>query len=186
MNTSEILLNKAEQLVRTRGFDAMSFADLANAADIKKASVHYHFPTKADLAAKMIGRYRDDVQAHLNAVAESATKSADQARKFLKMYEDALLDGNAVCLCVAMSSARDSFDAATRSELAAFQEMATGWLKTLFITNDGTIEGVEDATQEAQALFALVEGAQLVARAHCDVSKFTQATALFVGRLRKE
>ena len=56
MDTQDLLLTEAERLVRTRGFDAMSFADLAVAADIRKASVHYHFPTKADLAAKLIAR----------------------------------------------------------------------------------------------------------------------------------
>ena len=44
----------------------------------------------------------------------------------------------------------------------------------------------QDAEKEADALFALVEGAQLVARSHTDVSKFTDATALFAARLRKE
>ena len=68
MQTQNLLLSEAERLVRTRGFDAMSFADLATAADIRKASVHYHFPTKADLAAKMIARYRAQVAEDLTAV----------------------------------------------------------------------------------------------------------------------
>ena len=186
MDTQDLLITEAERLVRTRGFDAMSFADLATAADIRKASVHYHFPTKADLAAKMIARYRADVAKELDAIADAFVTSADRARGFLKLYSDALHEGEAVCLCVAMSAGKNSFDTKTLTELDAFQEMALSWLIDMFRTNDGTIAGVQDPEQEARALFALVEGAQLVARSHSDVSKFTDATALFAARLRKE
>lgn len=186
MTTQDLLLTEAERLVRTRGFDAMSFADLATAANIRKASVHYHFPTKADLAAKMITRYRAEVANGLNAITSTAASSAERAQGFLKLYTDALQQGEAVCLCVAMSAGKYSFDAKTISELDAFQDMALNWLTDMFATNDGTIDAVKEPKQEAQALFALVEGAQLVARSHSDVSRFTQATALFAARLRKD
>ncbi|SHH23291.1 transcriptional regulator, TetR family [Cognatiyoonia sediminum] len=186
MNTQDLLLIEAERLVRTRGFDAMSFADLATAANIRKASVHYHFPTKADLAVKMISRYRTDVAKELEAIADAAATSADRATGFLTLYLVALQKGEAVCLCVAMSAGKNSFDSKTLTELDAFQDMALRWLIEMFRTNDGTIADVQDPEREADALFALVEGAQLVARSHTDVSKFTDATALFATRLRKE
>ena len=186
MQTQNLLLSEAERLVRTRGFDAMSFADLATAADIRKASVHYHFPTKADLAAKMIARYRAEVEAELEAIAGNSTTSSSRAHAFLQLYSDALQQGEAVCLCVAMSAGKNSFDANTLAELGRFQDMTIQWLTSMFAINDGTIAHVQDPTEEAQALFALVEGAQLVARSHSDVSKFTQATALFAARIRKD
>ncbi len=186
MGTQNLLLIEAERLVRTRGFDAMSFADLATAADIRKASVHYHFPTKADLAAKMIAQYRKDTVKELAAIGDAATSSAERAEGFLKLYSDSLQQGEAVCLCVAMSAGKNSFDSKTLTELDAFQDMALRWLIEMFRTNDGTIADVQDPEKEADALFALVEGAQLVARSHTNVSKFTDATALFAARLRKE
>jgi len=186
MGTQDLLLNEAERLVRTRGYDAMSFADLAKATDIRKASVHYHFPTKSDLAAKLIARYRAEVTAELGKITKTAKTTAARARSILQVYADALQQGEAVCLCVAMSAAKNSFDANTLEELAAFQDMVTCWLTDMFASNDGTIAYVQDPKDEAQALFALVEGAQLVARSHSDVSKFTHATALFAARLRKD
>ena len=60
------LLSHAESLVRERGFDAFSYADLAKGADITKASVHHHFPTKAALFA---GFGRTVRGAHIGAFA---------------------------------------------------------------------------------------------------------------------
>lgn len=186
MDTQDLLLTEAEHLVRTRGYDAMSFADLATAAEIRKASVHYHFPTKADLAAKLIARYRADVATALTTIADQNPNSAGKAQAFLQFYADALQQGEAVCLCVAMSAGRNSFDPETLGELTAFQDMALTWLETMFRGNDGTISDVADPKAEAQALFSLVEGAQLVARSQADVTKFTEATALFAARLKKD
>ena len=42
-NTSQQILDIAQRLVQTRGFNAFSYADIANAMGISKASLHYHF-----------------------------------------------------------------------------------------------------------------------------------------------
>jgi TetR/AcrR family transcriptional repressor of nem operon len=186
METKELLLSEAERLVRKRGFDAMSFADLASAANIRKASVHYHFATKADLAAMLVSGYRKSVQSELDRLSETHITSSGKLGAFLQFYLDALDQGEAVCLCVAMSASKDSFDKTTLGELEAFQDMAINWLSDIFDKNDGSILNVQNASQEAAALFALVEGAQLIARAHSDTQKFIEATALFAARLKKD
>jgi TetR/AcrR family transcriptional repressor of nem operon len=47
-------LDIAEQLVQTRGFNGFSYADIAAEIGISKASLHYHFPTKAMLGERLI------------------------------------------------------------------------------------------------------------------------------------
>ena len=44
--TSARILDIAERLVQTRGFNAFSYADIAAALHVTKATLHYHFPTK--------------------------------------------------------------------------------------------------------------------------------------------
>ena len=46
-------------LIATRGYDSFSYADLAQASGLTKASVHHHFPGKEDLAVAVLD--------HLNA-----------------------------------------------------------------------------------------------------------------------
>src|ERR1700760_3906786 len=53
------ILDVAERLVQTRGFNGFSYADVANELGVTKASLHYHFPGKAELGEALIARYTD-------------------------------------------------------------------------------------------------------------------------------
>ncbi len=49
IHTSQQILDIAQRLVQTRGFNDFSYADIASALNISKASLHYHFASKAKL-----------------------------------------------------------------------------------------------------------------------------------------
>ena len=53
------ILDVAERRIRAHGYNGFSFREIADEIGIKSASVHYHFPTKADLAAAVAKRYRE-------------------------------------------------------------------------------------------------------------------------------
>ncbi len=180
----DLLLTHAEQLARHRGFDAFSYADLANGAGIKKASVHYHFPTKADLSLAMIDAYADRVIAMLSE-ADGETAGARLAH-IVALYRGALEDGRSLCLCVSFSASHASLPQPTRDRVAQFQRDVQRWLKTLFADarGDQTISMVYDPQAESAACFATLEGAQLAARATQDIATYDQATALLRSRIR--
>ena len=67
--TAEQILDLAETLIQTRGYSAFSYQDIADALGIRKASIHYHFPSKADLGVAVINRYIDRFDAALTEVA---------------------------------------------------------------------------------------------------------------------
>src|SRR2546423_15142856 len=56
-STSERILDIAERLLQTRGFNNFSYADIATELGITTASLHYHFPGKAELGQALITRY---------------------------------------------------------------------------------------------------------------------------------
>ncbi|MFI3014262.1 TetR/AcrR family transcriptional regulator [Klebsiella aerogenes] len=49
MSTYDSLLELADTLIQENGYQGFSYADLAAGLGIRKASIHYHFPTKTDL-----------------------------------------------------------------------------------------------------------------------------------------
>ena len=49
MSTRDRLLEHANTLIQKNGFEGFSYADLARELGIRKASIHHHFPAKADL-----------------------------------------------------------------------------------------------------------------------------------------
>ena len=66
LGTREALIRTAEQLMRTRGYSAFSYADLSESVGIRKASIHHHFPTKEDLGKALVEEYIERVRVELN------------------------------------------------------------------------------------------------------------------------
>lgn len=52
--TKEQIIYLADLHICARGFNAFSFGEIAGIMDIRKAAVHYHFRTKADLGISVI------------------------------------------------------------------------------------------------------------------------------------
>ena len=55
--TAARILDVAERLVQVRGFNGFSYADIAAELHVTRASLHYHFASKAELGEPLIVRY---------------------------------------------------------------------------------------------------------------------------------
>src|SRR6201988_4888439 len=74
--TAEQILDLAETLIQTRGYSAFSYQDIADSLGIRKASIHYHFPSKTELGIAVIDRYIARFDAALTEIAEDQPKSS--------------------------------------------------------------------------------------------------------------
>ncbi len=168
------------------GYDGFSYADLAQEVGIRKASIHHHFPTKASLAEALLERYRRRFAATLDSIATRHATAGKRLRAYLKTYRDALAGGEMVCLCVAFSPGRDSLSDPVLDELKIFEEQSIAWLTEVFELGrtDGSISSVAAPQAEAAACLALLEGAQLLARAGKNVSRFDAAVAVMKSRIQ--
>ncbi|MGL4608946.1 MAG: TetR/AcrR family transcriptional regulator [Trueperaceae bacterium] len=92
------ILETARTFVQTKGFNGFSYADISEAVGIKKACIHYHFPSKTDLSRELVRQYRKVFKAGL---AQHETKTKD-LRKLLEAYfafHQGLADQNKLCVC---------------------------------------------------------------------------------------
>ena len=185
MSTRISLLQSAEQAVRQRGYHGFSYADLAREIGIRKASIHHHFPTKADLGIALIERYNAAFFDQLKNIKDAEGTAADQLRAYLRLYRDALDNGEQVCLCVSLSAGRDHLSNEILDHLDQFHRDSLHWLEQLFerAKADGSMSLHAAPEAEASAALALVEGAQLLARASRDVTQFDQSTRALHARL---
>lgn len=183
--TRTALLDSAEAAARTRGFDGFSYADMAADVGIRKASIHHHFPTKAALAAALIERYHDDVEATCREINRMRPTGGGRLSAMISTYRYALDEGRSLCLCVSFSTSRDSLPDIATQGLANFRAMITQWLASTFTLGqtDGTIANVLDPQDEATATLALMEGAQLTARVTQDARQYDAALRLLERRL---
>ena len=71
VTTREQLLTVAADLLQRVGYASFSFRDLAEAVGIRAASVHYHFPTKADLGVALVDWFRAQSDPQMAALCQA-------------------------------------------------------------------------------------------------------------------
>lgn len=185
MDTRTRLLDAAEQAARHAGYEGFSYAHLAETVGIKKASIHHHFRTKADLALALIERYSVRISETLKVLEDNHPVAAGALAGYLELYRGALGGGDTLCLCVALSVSPGSLTEPVLAAVSGFHADSLVWLTARFGSAivDGSVSDVTNPAAEAAALLALVEGAQLLARAEHSEAPFLRAVALFESRL---
>jgi len=89
-DTNSRILDVAERLVQSRGFNGFSYADVAIELNITKASLHYHFPGKADLGRALIERYESRFTEALDAIDQQEPDPLAKLEAYAKIYADVL------------------------------------------------------------------------------------------------
>lgn len=183
-DTKTALLDSAEHAVRSHGYDGFSYADLAADIGIRKASIHYHFPTKANLGLELMKRYNMTLSAWLDQTNQHHASAAHRLRAQVKRYRDALSGGNELCLCVAFSISRDHLDGDVINEINDYRSKSIDWLTAVFQLGktDATISNVGDPQVEARACLATLEGAHLAARSAQSTQPYDDALQLLNER----
>src|SRR5262245_53277594 len=101
--TASKILDLAEMLIQTRGYNAFSYQDIAEALGVTKTGVHYHFESKTDLGIAVIERYTKAFGDELARIASSESASSlsmldHYTKPFLQFAETS----DRVCLCGAL------------------------------------------------------------------------------------
>ena len=182
--TADRILDIAERLVQTLGFNGFSYADVAAELHVTKASLHYHFRTKAELGASLITRYNDTFQAALDGIDADGDDARKMLRRYIQLYSE-VVHRNRICLCGMLASDYATLPKGMRELVNRFFDANEAWLSR--VLEEGrkarTLRFGGTATDVARALVASLEGAMLVARAYGDASRFDSASAQLVAQL---
>src|ERR1700722_14182508 len=88
--TAERILDIAERLVQTRGFNNFSYADIATELGMTTASLHYHYPGKAELGHALITRYAQRFADALGRIDRDLPDARAKLEAYARLYEDVL------------------------------------------------------------------------------------------------
>jgi len=172
-DTLETILSSARATVQARGYNALSFRELAKEVGIKSASIHYYFPTKGDLGAALAKRYAEEAAAFLQKLTESKSTLPERIRAYTGIFRAALADDNRMCLYGIMAAERADLPGEVRSEVDRFVEVNIQWLTEQLGGHKSVARKADQ--KRALAIFAAIEGAQLVARGRGDITAYDQA-----------
>jgi TetR/AcrR family transcriptional regulator, transcriptional repressor for nem operon len=185
--TATRILDEAERLTQTRGFNGFSYADIAAVVGTTKAALHYHFPSKVDLGSALIARYAERFFAALDEIEASGARGApasERLRRYIRLYAD-VLSQDRLCLCGMLAAEYTTLPETMGHALRAFFGRNERWLSALLEEGRraGTLRFEGPPEESARALTAALEGAMLLARAHGDPRHFDAAAAYLTREL---
>ncbi len=185
-DTAERILDLAERLVQTRGFNGFSYADIASELGVTKASLHYHFSTKAELGRRLINRYGAAFAQALAEIDASSTDSREKLRRYASLYSRVLRDDR-MCLCGMMAADYATLPEPMKSAVTHFFEANEQWLAAVLeqgrASGDSHFSGAP--LDVARLLVGSLEGAMLVARSFGDVSRFESISDWLLADLER-
>ncbi|MGH8210511.1 MAG: TetR/AcrR family transcriptional regulator [Steroidobacteraceae bacterium] len=163
------ILDVSEALIRRVGFNGFSTRDVAEAVGIKAASVHYHFPMKADIGVAVTERYTRRFLQDLGEPTEFDGDAKKVISRYVTSFRRALIRDEKLCLCAVLGAEIGSLPSEVGSNTRSFFEQNIEWLKSAL-----TACRLSDAKAKAYAVHVLasLEGAMIVSKTMRDESVF--------------
>ena len=176
-DTAQQILDVAQDLVQTRGFNAFSYADIARVLNVTKASLHYHFPSKAELGHSLIARYESQFLQALDAIDAHGGSMTDRMNAFVGIYSE-VLTASHVCLCGMLAAEFETLPRPMQSALDHYFDATENWLEAVLEQGrrDGEFGFDEPAREVAQFAISTLEGAMILARSQGSLDRFRTAT----------
>jgi TetR/AcrR family transcriptional repressor of nem operon len=181
--TADRILQTARTLISDLGYSAFSYADIAEAVQIRKASIHHHFPTKASLVVAVLKAHRERLVQGTQFLTQRIDDPLARLHAYVQYWEGCIRDkSQPFCIAALLAAELPSLPPEVRFEVQQHFLALSGWIR------ETLEEGIRKRTlklqgspeDEAQTFMATVHGAMLSARAlgNCDVFQVVTTTAL--------
>ncbi|AFL89513.1 transcriptional regulator [Terriglobus roseus DSM 18391] len=181
--TSDRILQTAKTLIADLGYSAFSYADIAEAVKIRKASIHHHFPTKSSLVVAVLRDHREKLLEGTRFLTEKHVDPLARLHAYVQYWEGCMRDkSQPFCIAALLAAELPSLPEEVRAEVQQHFLALSGWIRETLeeglskrkVKLHGTSE------DEAQMFMATIHGAMLSARAvgSCDVFHAVAAGAL--------
>ena len=178
-DTKERIMAAARLTVQDRGYSGLSFRELAKDVGIKSASINYYFETKGELGAALARRYTSDFLEYLDRLLVEGLDAKTCIARYADVFRDTLRNENRMCLAGILAAEHKDLPDEVRAEVVGFGEMNEDWIARA-LAQSGT-NATKGYRERARAIFAAIEGAQLVARSRGDVSVYEGIIATYTS-----
>lgn len=186
-NVEGAILDVAQALVQKHGYNAFSYRDLAHEVGVKTSSIHYYFPSKADLGIAIMRRYTEQLQQTLIAFDAGTDNPRLKLERFMEIFADTFRADSRLCLGGMLATDFMTLTDSMRAEVKAFFTTAETWLAG--VLEAGRVAKVfqyHDSPEAlAKTIVATLEGALIAARAFEDEKRLTDASVWLQTSLTK-
>ncbi|MDN5843851.1 MAG: TetR/AcrR family transcriptional regulator [Alcaligenaceae bacterium] len=180
------IADQAKLLLAAGGYSGFSYADVSDRVHICKASIHHHFPSKAELVRTVVVRDRERANAARAELDRQFPEPLARLEAYTGHWSDCICEGtSSVCISVMLAAELPMIPKEVANEVRHSFEDLAAWLAT--ILEDGERAGQfslrDNAQVDALAVMSTVNGAMLTARALNKPEVFREITRAAISQL---
>lgn len=186
LSTPDQILACARGLIVAGGYNGFSYANIAEVVGIRKASIHHHFPAKADLVRALVVQHRQNTEAGVGKLQAAIGDPLELLRAYAKYWQSCIEDMSVpFCVCALLAGELPVLPEEVVVEVRAYFRFLSGWIAAVFEQGQqqGAISLSNAAKTEAEAFMAMLHGAMLSARAYGSADVFATVTEAHLARL---
>ena len=124
--TRDKIIALAEELIRTKGYNAFSYRDIAERLNIKNAAIHHYFRSKGDLGKAVIIQTQESFQQQTEVWEELNPK--EKLMNFIQVYQNSQLK-SWLCFMGALGPAYETLPEVMQIELTSASHEIRSWLR---------------------------------------------------------
>jgi len=181
------IIQRTNELLASGGYNGFSYADIAQLVDVRKASIHHHFPAKVDLVKATVAQHRQAMREGLQSLQQSTPDPYVRLVSYSRYWAACIQESNPpICICALLAAELPAIPAEVAEEVMGhFSDLQT-WLAQTLAEGEakGVMRLIETPAGEAALFMASIHGAMLSARATGNALLFWQIAKLSTDRLK--
>jgi TetR/AcrR family transcriptional repressor of nem operon len=166
-DTKNKILDLAENLLLSRGYNGFSYKNISSALGIKNASIHYHYPSKPDLGVAVIRRARHQFKTWIQFLSEQKIPFGDVLDQFFGVYIHFMNSGNNICMGGTLETDFNTLPLEMQEETRAYIGELIQWMTEIFSAGceQGVFSFPGNPEDKAMQVLASLQGAVQMVRA---------------------
>jgi len=165
-DTRIAILTIADRLLQERGYNGFSYQDIAKELGIRKASLHYHFPGKADLGFAVTDLYAQRIAQTLRTADQQNLGPWQKLDVFVRPYLQLIQKRASMSMTASLAADYTALPEPMQTRAGEFYTVFHDWLTHVLEQGRtaGAFRFATDPSVKAETLLATLEGAVLIAR----------------------
>ena len=180
------IANYAQALLEAGGYNSFSYANIATQVNISKASIHHHFPSKAELVRVVVSRYRQQALQGLELMERHQPDALSALKAYADYWSGCILgQTSSFCVCAMLAAELPSIPDIVAVEVQGHFRDLSVWLTRILEAGQqaGQFNLTRAAETEAKSFMADIHGAMVAARGFGDPQVFPELVGLAIDRL---
>ncbi len=123
------IMARTNELLAIGGYAGFSYADIAERVNVKKASIHHHFPTKADLVKATVARHRQATRRGLESLEQLAADPLERLVAYARFWAECIRESNpSICICALLAAEMPALPGEVADEVKAHFHDLHAWI----------------------------------------------------------